>query len=88
LVRSQPGFGSHRSAPSGVASPGLLEEYDEVFHECRPCRTARLGDDELLQIVEQRLCRLEVSGAKSLGKPAIDGRYEISRLPNSPLAAP
>ena len=44
--------------------------------------TARLGDEELSQIVEQRLCRLEVSSVKSFGKPAIDGRYEISlRIP-------
>jgi hypothetical protein len=48
---------------------------------------ARLGDEELLQIVEQRLCCLEVSSVKSFGKPAIDGRYEISRLP-APMAAP
>src|SRR5580692_12760461 len=33
------------------------------------------------QLIEQRLRLLQIGGVETLGEPAVDGRYEVRRLP-------
>ena len=33
------------------------------------------------QLIEQRLCLLQIGGVETLGEPVVDGRYEVRRLP-------
>jgi hypothetical protein len=45
-----------------------------------PRQTARHADAGSRQLVEQRLCVLEIGGVEALGEPAVNGRQEVARL--------